>query len=184
MRKRNSKANVLDKYWGKKAYMDAENDLRYHNMQKKFSANEKLFMLSEMIRYIEDNDIDLFHDFMDIICKQKADWFNMLAFDKQARDTVLTYIQFRVHDKQRGTALAKSIEINESCISKEEPLERNCTTCEFYSNVCKGYGTRTDTGEDTSGMPIEEALEMFPNWCDSYGISLAAYEILEERAGR
>ena len=32
-----------------------------------------------MIKYIEDNDIDLFHDFMDMICKQKADWFNMLA---------------------------------------------------------------------------------------------------------
>lgn len=53
--------------------------------------------------------------------------------------------------------------------------EKNCTTCEFYNSVCMGYGKRTDNGQFTYGMPIEEAIKMFPNGCEDYGISLRDY---------
>lgn len=62
--------------------------------------------------------------------------------------------------------------------------ERNCTTCEFYSSVCMGYGKRTDNGKDTYGMPIEEAMEMFPNGCEDYGISVWSFMDDEIEAGR
>lgn len=35
----------------------------------------------------------------------------------------------------------------------EKYVEKSCKTCEFnFDNVCAGYGTRTDNGEDTYGM--------------------------------
>lgn len=49
---------------------------------------------------------------------------------------------------------------------------KNCETCEFYSQVCMGYGKRTDNGEYTYGMPIEETIKMFPDGCSDWGISL------------
>lgn len=52
---------------------------------------------------------------------------------------------------------------------------RCCDTCEFFNCVCMGFGKRTDNGEYTYGMPIEEAIRMFPNGCEDYGISLDAY---------
>ena len=56
--------------------------------------------------------------------------------------------------------------------------ERKCDTCEFYcygAEVCMGSGTRTDNGENTYGMPIEDAKKMFPNGCEDCGISLHAF---------
>lgn len=53
--------------------------------------------------------------------------------------------------------------------------KKNCETCEFYSSVCMGYGKRTDNGEYTYGMPIDEAIKMFPDGCNDWGISLEAY---------
>lgn len=47
-----------------------------------------------------------------------------------------------------------------------------------------GYGKRTDNGDYTYGMPIEEALETFPNGCEDYGVSLGAFSELEKRDGR
>lgn len=38
-----------------------------------------------------------------------------------------------------------------------------------------GYGKRTDNGEYTYGMPIKEAIKMFPNGCSDWGISLETY---------
>ena len=55
-------------------------------------------------------------------------------------------------------------------------VEQNCETCEFnFGNVCAGHGTRTDNGEDTYGMEMYDAVKMFPNGCDDYGISLDAF---------
>ena len=34
------------------------------------------------------------------------------------------------------------------------------------------------------GMPIEEALEMFPNGCEDYGVSVWTFIELEKRDGR
>ena len=38
-----------------------------------------------------------------------------------------------------------------------------------------GYGKRTDNGEYTYGMPIDEAIKRFPDGCSDWGISLGAY---------
>lgn len=60
-------------------------------------------------------------------------------------------------------------------MSKEQ-IKRRCTTCEFYNEVCMGYGKRIDNNEYTYGMPIEEAKVMFPDGCEDWGISLEAFE--------
>lgn len=53
---------------------------------------------------------------------------------------------------------------------------KSCNTCEFnFGNVCAGYGKRTDNGEHTYGMSIEDTLNMFKNGCEDYGISLDAF---------
>ena len=62
-----------------------------------------------------------------------------------------------------------------------EKFIKSCETCEFnFGNVCAGGGTRDDNGKSTYGMPMEEAEAMFPNGCDSWGISLSAYEMFDE----
>lgn len=63
-------------------------------------------------------------------------------------------------------------------------VQQNCSTCEFnFGDVCAGYGTRKDNGEDTYGMPIEEMDKMFPDGCDDYGISLDSF-IEQEKLNR
>ncbi|MHC1694945.1 MAG: hypothetical protein AB9835_06690 [Eubacteriales bacterium] len=63
-------------------------------------------------------------------------------------------------------------------------VDRNCSTCEFnFGDVCAGHGVRNDNGEDTYGMPIEEADKMFPDGCDDFGISLASF-IEQEKLNR
>lgn len=170
-----------EKYCGKRAYMDIASNLRNKNMQKAFSVDEKLLMLSDMVDYINENDIDFYRDFMDIICKEKEDWFNLLIFDRKARMVILEYTKSYAKDKKIAE---KKVIFDKSCVSDEEPIERNCTTCEFYNTVCMGYGKRTDNGDYTYGMPIEEALEMFPNGCEDYGVSVWTFIELEKRDGR
>ncbi|MBQ2882723.1 MAG: hypothetical protein IJE43_02965 [Alphaproteobacteria bacterium] len=54
--------------------------------------------------------------------------------------------------------------------------KKECDNCEFNAGtVCMGFGKRIDNGNDTYGMPIEEAKKMFPNGCDDWGISLNAF---------
>lgn len=54
--------------------------------------------------------------------------------------------------------------------------EKCCATCEFNAgNVCMGSGIRTDNGENTYGMKMEEAEKMFPDGCEDWGISLNAF---------
>ena len=185
MKSRSEKKAVYEKYWGHKAYMDVEKKLYSRNMQKAFSKEEKLQVLSNIVEYIEANDIDHYHGFMDTICVEETDWFNLLIFDRKAKETIKDYIKYRTHSKKKGCSLVETLIISEDCIVDEEPLERNCHTCEFFGgDKCIGAGLRLDNGEYTSGMPIEEALEMFPNGCNDYGISLYAFIELEERAGR
>jgi len=64
-------------------------------------------------------------------------------------------------------------------------VEKNCSTCEFnFGNVCAGHGIRTDNGQDTYGMSMEEADKMFPDGCDDFGISLDAFIEQEKLNGR
>jgi len=50
--------------------------------------------------------------------------------------------------------------------------------------VCAGGGKRLDNSESTYGMPIDETIEMFPNGCEGYGISLDAFIKEEKLNGR
>ena len=60
-----------------------------------------------------------------------------------------------------------------------------CSNCEFkFGDVCAGHGTRTDNGDDTYGMPMNEAKIMFPKGCDDFGISLDAFIRQEKLNGR
>jgi hypothetical protein len=69
--------------------------------------------------------------------------------------------------------------------SGDKLVEQNCSTCEFnFGEVCAGHGTRADNGEDTYGMPMEEADKMFSNGCDDYGISIDAFIDQEKLNGR
>lgn len=55
-------------------------------------------------------------------------------------------------------------------------VKKCCSTCEFNAGIaCMGYAKRTDNGEYTYGMSIEDAENMFPNGCSDWGISLSAY---------
>lgn len=64
-------------------------------------------------------------------------------------------------------------------------VEENCSTCEFnFGTVCAGYGKRTDNGDSTYGMPMDEAMVMFPEGCKDYGISLNAFIEQEKLNGR
>lgn len=50
-------------------------------------------------------------------------------------------------------------------------IERNCNTCQFgLIGVCSG-------NDDTYGKPIQECMEIFPDGCINWDISL--FEFLE-----
>lgn len=54
--------------------------------------------------------------------------------------------------------------------------KKSCVTCEFNTGiVCMGSGRRTVNGENTYGMPIEEAKKMFPDGCEDWELSFADY---------
>lgn len=62
---------------------------------------------------------------------------------------------------------------------KLEEVEKCCGTCELNAGVaCMGYGKRTDNGEPTYGMPIEDAEKMFPNGCEDWEVSFSVYQDL------
>lgn len=64
-------------------------------------------------------------------------------------------------------------------------VDKSCETCEFnFGDVCAGHGSRIDSGNDTYGMPMEEAKRMFPEGCEDYGISLDAFIEQEKLNGR
>ncbi len=46
-------------------------------------------------------EICLYHDLMDNICESNEDWFNLLTFDKQSRQFVLTYLKSKNSSKHR-----------------------------------------------------------------------------------
>lgn len=69
--------------------------------------------------------------------------------------------------------------------SENKLVEKSCLTCEFnFGDVCAGHGVRTDNGQDTYGMSMEEAQKMFLDGCDDYGISLDAFIEQEKLNGR
>ena len=172
------------KYLAKREYQYKCRRLFNSNEQIDFADTEKEAMLHEIVNYIETKDFDLYHDFMDDIMDTEVNWFNFICFDRKAQKYLQTYIKVRVQKlRTNHTSYHNiSLEINENCYRKGILVERNCKTCEFnFGNVCAGDGSRTDNGETTYGMPMDEAKNMFPNGCEDYGISLIAYEELETK---
>lgn len=63
------------------------------------------------------------------------------------------------------------------CNSEEKLMKKCCDTCELNNMiVCMGSTKRTDNGENTYGMPIEEAKEMFPEGCIEWELSYRSFE--------
>lgn len=52
-------------------------------------------------------------------------------------------------------------------------FKRSCITCSHKNDkICTGYGDRTDNLGYTYMMPIEEAVDMFPEGCGDWGFSI------------
>lgn len=58
-------------------------------------------MLTNIISYIIEKEISLYHNLMDDICESNENWFNLLTFDKQSRQFVLTYLKAKNISKYR-----------------------------------------------------------------------------------
>ena len=55
--------------------------------------------------------------------------------------------------------------------------KETCATCQYnLGDICAGFGERSDNGELTFGMPIEETKAMFPQGCEEYTVSAEAYQ--------
>ena len=66
-------------------------------------------------------------------------------------------------------------------LKKEINYDHSCKKCQYnLGDICLGFGERTDNGELTLGMPIEEAESMFPYGCEEFQISFDAYEAKSE----
>ena len=58
--------------------------------------------------------------------------------------------------------------------------DKSCYTCEFNcGSVCAGSSKNPETGEDMYGCSIDEAMRLFPNGCDDWGISYTAFKDAE-----
>lgn len=84
--------NTFNKYYGERKYKERAQTL----IKKDFSDREKAEMLKDCQRIIIENNFKLFHDFMDYICDNNDDYFNMLVFDKKRGQFIITYIKSRV----------------------------------------------------------------------------------------
>ncbi len=58
-------------------------------------------MLRNITEYIRKKEIYLYHDLMDNICESNEDWFNLLTYDKQSKQLVLTYLKSKNKSKYR-----------------------------------------------------------------------------------
>ena len=79
----------IEKYFGERKYREKQKQLT----RIEFSKEEELQMLKEIIKYYNDNKIDLYHDLMDEICETQENWFNYLTFSHKGKGLVLDYIK-------------------------------------------------------------------------------------------
>lgn len=172
------------RYTGPREYRERATQLLKSGRQIAFTDDEKESMLHEMVKYIDLTDCDLYNDFMDEIMDSKPDWFNFIVFDRKAQDYLLTYIKVRVQKLRTNHTACYDVDltINDKCYRSGVLVPMECLSCSSNMGVvCAGYGKRLDNGECKYGMPIEEAMEMFPNGCDEYDISFSAYCELEDK---
>lgn len=87
---------TFEKYYGERMYKERQLTID----KKYFSSEDKSKMLRNITDYIRKK-ISLYHDLMDNICESNEDWFNLLTFDKQSRQFVLTYLKSKNRYKYR-----------------------------------------------------------------------------------
>lgn len=172
-----------EKYFDKYDYQEKARKLLNSNNQIDFSNEEKESMLHDMVKYIEEKNFDMYHKFMNDVVENEK-WFNFWCFDIRVQQYLKTYIKARVQKLRTNHTGWKEIDltINSSCYKEGVLMPKCCYSCVFdFGTVCAGGAKRTDNGESTYGMPMEEAEAMFPNGCEDYEIALWAYEELLEK---
>jgi len=172
------------KYTGPREFRERISQLYKSGRQIDFSDDEKEAMLHEMIKYINSTDCDLYNDFMDEIMDSKPDWFNFICFDRRTQKYLQTYIKVRVQQLRTNHTGYDDIglTITDKCYRSGVLVPMECDSCSLNMGVvCAGSGKRLDNGECKYGMPIDEAIAMFPNGCDEYSISFPSYCILEDK---
>lgn len=87
----------FEKYYGERKYKEKQLTIE----KKYFSSEDKNKILRDITDYIREKEIRLYHDLMDDICECNEDWFNLLTFDKQSRQFVLTYLKSKSISKYR-----------------------------------------------------------------------------------
>lgn len=87
----------FDKYYGEKEYKKKQQQLE----KKEYSKTEKDKMFRDILKYIDDNNLVLYHDLMEDISNSNTDWFNYITFDKNTRKCILTYIKSKAISKYR-----------------------------------------------------------------------------------
>lgn len=93
----------------------------------------------------------------------------------------MSYCNFNSIQKLLFLVIKLDFYIMEENDMSKNKVDQCCETCEFNTGtVCMGSGRRIDNGENTYGMPIEEAMNMFPNGCEDWGISFSAFIEEEE----
>ena len=87
----------FEKYYGERKYKEKQLTIE----KKYFSPEEKSGVLRAITSYVIEKEISLYHDLMDDICESNEDWFNLLTFDKQSRQFILTYLKSKNISKYR-----------------------------------------------------------------------------------
>ena len=87
----------FEKYYGERKYKEKQLTIE----KKYFSSEDKNKILRDITDYIREKENRLYHDLMDDICECDEDWFNLLTFDKQSRQFVLTYLKSKSISKYR-----------------------------------------------------------------------------------
>ena len=79
----------IERYFGDRKYREKQKQLT----RIYFDKEEELDMLKEIIEYINDNKIVLYHDLMDEICETQEEWFNFLTFSRKGKGLLLDYLK-------------------------------------------------------------------------------------------
>ncbi len=79
----------FERYYGDREYKEKQIELEKID----FTSFEKKKMLRELIKYISNDNFDLYHDMMDDIMYSHPDWFNMLTFSRKENSIVFQYMK-------------------------------------------------------------------------------------------
>ena len=88
----------FERYYGDREYKEKQIELEKID----FTNFEKKKMLRELIKYISNNNFELYHDMMDDIMYSHPNWFNMLTFSRKENSIVFQYMKSKknLHNKK------------------------------------------------------------------------------------